>query len=500
MMRSRRDGQRLHDQPGQILVLFVVSLVAMLAMLGLLLDGGQALSLRRQLQNASDAAALAAANVIVQSGSTAGCSASAGPPPGAARASIVTAVQNAVHWSLPNLPDASITVTCPAGWKNSAVQVDLGSRSPGYFGGIVGVHGFQVATTSQAVNGRLAGTKFSVVELDPSDTSWPNGFRGCPSVQFAGSNTVIFDGSIQVNSRCSASDGGALAAAGNAATVQVNNGGTINLVGGYSPGALTITPTPLTGQASVKDPLRNLTPIPWSSWPNSLVRAASQTTLSGGSTVLQPGIYQGGITMKNSAIAYLRPGIYVMRDTANGDGGFQIGAQNKVYALPTTASVTSTTDATWSTDCTSANCGVLIFNTGMTSNGMSGPMKDNLTVGAGATVKLRPYVSTADGTGTNDPSYDNLLIWQDKVTEPGPNYAQPPISLSGGGQISLSGTVYAPSAIVKMAGNSGGAGGSNVELTLQFISWDLQFNGNIGFHFYYQSDEFAQLTDYGLVK
>ena len=51
-----------------------------------------------------------------------------------------------------------------------------------------------------------------------------------------------------------------------------------------------------------------------------------------------------------------------------------------------------------------------------------------------------------------------------------------------------------------MAGNSGGAGGSNVELTLQFISWDLQFNGNIGFHFYYQSDEFAQLTDYGLVK
>ena len=30
--------------------------------------------------------------------------------------------------------------------------------------------------------------------------------------------------------------------------------------------------------------------------------------------------------------------------------------------------------------------------------------------------------------------------------------------------------------------------------------WDLQFNGNIGFHFYYQSYLFAKPTDYGLNK
>lgn len=199
---------RRNRQSGQILVLFVVTLVAMIGMLGLLVDGGHALALRRQLQDAGDAGALGAANAIAQSGSSTGCSATAGPPPGDARASIVQAAQNAVHASLPSLANANILVSCPDGWSNYAVQVDLVSRSPGYFGGVFGMSGFQVQTTTQAVNGRITGTKFSVVELDPSNTSWPNGFRGCPSVLFSGSNTVIFDGSIQVDSACSAANGG----------------------------------------------------------------------------------------------------------------------------------------------------------------------------------------------------------------------------------------------------------------------------------------------------
>jgi hypothetical protein len=143
---------------------------------------------------------------------------------------------------------------------------------------------------------------------------------------------------------------------------------------------------------------------------------------------------------------------------------------------------------------------VLIFTTGQTSSAMSGPMKDNISVGAGATMKLRPYLHTADGTNTNDQRYDNLLFWQDKNPLPTSSYAQPPISMSGGGQINLTGTLYAPSASVQMGGNSGGAGGSSVDVTLQFISWDLSFNGNIGFHFFYQSNAFTRPIDYGLIK
>lgn len=496
--RSRRT-----TEPGQILVLFVVSLVGIFAMLGLLMDGGQALALRRQLQNAGDTAALTAANALVQSGAGAGCSATAGPPPGAPRAAIVTAAQAAVRTNLPGIPNTDIEVTCPSGWDNFAVQVIVNGRSPGYFGGILGIHGFGVASTSQALNGKPpGGIKHSVVELDPSNPTWPTGYRGCPSVQFSGSNTVIFDGSVQVNSACNSASGGALGTNGNSAVVQVNNGASINLVGAYNPGALTISPTPKTGQAAVKDPLAWLPPVPWSTWPTSgptsLLRSSSLLTLSGGVTFLKPGIYVGGITMKNSAIAYMQPGIYVMRDAANGDGGFQVGSQNKVYSIPLT--ILPTTDLTWATDCTTTNCGVLIYNTGMTSSAMSGSMKDNIAIGAGATVKLRPYRSTIDGTGTNDSSYDNLLIWQDGSPVPTSSHAQPPISLSGGGQINLSGTLYAPSAAVQMSGNSGGAGGSSVDVTLQFISWDLSFSGNIGFHFFYQSDAFTRPQDYGLIK
>jgi hypothetical protein len=105
-----------------------------------------------------------------------------------------------------------------------------------------------------------------------------------------------------------------------------------------------------------------------------------------------------------------------------------------------------------------------------------------------------------DRTGTNDQRYDNLLFWQDKTPVPTSSSAQPPISLSGGGQIALTGTLYAPSAVVSMGGNSGGAGGSTVDVTLQFISWDLSFNGNIGFHFFYQSNAFTRPIDYGLIK
>jgi hypothetical protein len=73
------------------------------------------------------------------------------------------------------------------------------------------------------------------------------------------------------------------------------------------------------------------------------------------------------------------------------------------------------------------------------------------------------------------------------------------VSLNGGGNVDIRGTVYAPSAKVEMGGNSGGSGGT-VNLTLQFISWDIEFRGNSNFTFYFSDDEFARPLDYGLVE
>src|SRR5256885_11624313 len=119
------------------------------------------------------------------------------------------------------------------------------------------------------------------------------------------------------DSTCIAGTGGALASNGSSATVTMASGKTINMVGGYSLGPLTITPAPSTGATYVADPLITIDPL---STAGMTVRSASKLTLNNTTQVLQPGIYTGGIQLKNSAIALLRPGIYVFDG-----GGVDIG-------------------------------------------------------------------------------------------------------------------------------------------------------------------------------
>lgn len=472
----RREG-------GQILVLFTLALVAMIAMLGLLFDGGGALALRRQMQNAGDAAALAAVNTM-QTLTPRTCSTIAGPPPGAPQDAIVTAARAEVRRTMPWLTDAQITVSCPPGWSNFAVGVDLGASSQTTFARVVGFGGIGVGTTSQAVNGAITSAIYSIIVLDPSNPTWPNGRRGCPSTLISGGPSITIEGSMAVDSACPAASGGALGTNGNAATLTAVGNAKIRVVGDFVPGPLTILPNVLTHQPYVRDPLDKLPAIPAS----LTTRSANKLVLSGSSTVLSPGVYVGGIQMKNSAKAFLRPGIYVMKG-----GGFDMGAQNAVYSVA--AGVSSTSDATWGTDCPQASCGVLIYNTsGSGSNAMG-----QFTVGAGATLRLRPYRPTADTGGTNVLEYENLLLWQDANPVPTSSYAQPVVQLNGGGTVDVSGGVYAPSALVQMGGGSGGTGGAT-DLTVQFIAWDLALSGNSSFVFRYRESEFPKPLDYGLVK
>jgi Flp pilus assembly protein TadG len=59
------DTHRTSRERGQILVLFALSLVAIIGMVGLVLDSGGAFAQRRSQQNAADVAALAAANDLI---------------------------------------------------------------------------------------------------------------------------------------------------------------------------------------------------------------------------------------------------------------------------------------------------------------------------------------------------------------------------------------------------------------------------------------------------
>ena len=487
-MNSRRqDSSTRERQAGQILPLFVLSLLVILSIGALVLDGASMLVTRRHLQNSGDAAALAGANILQKTGSGSVCSTVSSSPPGAPRSDITAAVTASLASNWPSFPSGNVTVTCPNGWDNQAVQVDLHVASGNFLGKAIGYSAPDVATTSVAVNGQIAGSNYSVVLLDPQNPSppWPSGRHGCPAMLISGGPTISFDGSVMIDSACTAGNGGALASNGSSATVTMASGKTINMVGGYSLGPLTITPAPTTGGTAIPDPLITLDPI---STTGMTTRSASKLVLNNTTQVLQPGIYTGGIQLKNSSIALLRPGIYVIDG-----GGVDIGAQASFCSISTTS--TATTCASFTTDCPDTTCGVLILNKG-TTNG-SGAM-DQITVGAGSTLKLRSYDERAVTGG--DFQYRNMLLWQDSTPAASSSYAQPIVALNGGGTVDISGTVYAPQAGVTMGGGSGGSGGSTTNATLQFICWDFTISGNATFHFYYSDAEFARPKDYGLVR
>ena len=472
MLHARRS-----DEPrGQVLVIVAVAFTAMLALLAVLFDGANGMVVRREMQDAGDAASLAGANVI-HVGTPRGCSATAGGPP---RAAVATAVRTSLANNLGWFDANSASITCPAGYENQAVAVELDTVAPRFFGGIIGGE-IQVATRSAAVNRLKTVSRYSVVQLDPGNQSWPNGRRGCPSVLLAGGPTVTLQATMQINSNCTAVNGGALGTNGNGGSLTMANGAPIRLVGGYSPGAMTISPAPVTGVEPVGDPLQDLPPVEVTN-----VRSSTRLILSNEMRILEPGIYRGGIELRNSSILLLRPGIYVIEG-----GGMAVGAQAQVLAI--SSSATTSSPSTWSTDCPANACGVMIYNKGGAT--AMGP----IAVAAGSTVKLRAYDPDALAGG-GVPDFENILLWQDAYPLPTATYAQPPVQLNGGGNVDIRGTVYAPSAKVEMGGNSGGSGGDTVNLTLQFISWDLEFRGNSAFTFFFSDDEFARPLDYGLVE
>jgi hypothetical protein len=472
---------------GQILPLFALSMVVILAVGALLLDGASMLVTRRHLQNAGDAGALAGANTMQADGTIRVCSATAGPPPGTPRADIVTAVQNSVLANYPNFPTGNISVTCPTGWDNSAVQVDVNLAAGTFLSRAIGYSAPNVQTSSTAVNGAIAGSLYNVVLLDNSNASWPNGRRGCPSFLISGGPTIQFDGSVMIDSACSAANGGALAANGSSASLTMAGGRTINMVGGYNLGPLTMTPTPVTGATAVADPLADIEPFTTSGLSS---QSGSRLVLNNQTQTLWPGIYTGGIQLRNSSIAILRPGIYVMDG-----GGLDIGAQAAFCSVSTAAAATATNCSGFATgDCPDTTCGVLIYNKGTASGATA---MGQITVGAGATLKLRAYDDRAMSNAHFE--WRNMLFWQASTPAASSTYAQPILQLSGGGTVDISGTVYAAQAKVLMGGGSGGSGGST-SLTLQFIAWDLEMSGNSTFRFFYNNTDFARPKDYGLVK
>ena len=135
MMASLRPARR-RDERGQVMVIFALALVAIVAMTGLVLDGGDTYVRRRDQQNVADQAAMAAGYAYGQTFTTSG----------AAAAAWTTASANGYT----NLVDGvSITVNLDAAGSNARhITVSLTKPHRNYFSGIVGMSSWNVTTTA----------------------------------------------------------------------------------------------------------------------------------------------------------------------------------------------------------------------------------------------------------------------------------------------------------------------------------------------------------------
>jgi Flp pilus assembly protein TadG len=135
---SRR-GKPVTADRGQILVIFALGLVAIIAMVGLVLDGGSAFAQRRAEQNAADLAALAGANTYLLTGDQTTSTA-------AARANAAT---NGYEHGV-----SGTTVDVVYDFTNGAgVRVNITAPHRNNFASVVGMPTWDVSTTAKAVTG-----------------------------------------------------------------------------------------------------------------------------------------------------------------------------------------------------------------------------------------------------------------------------------------------------------------------------------------------------------
>ena len=134
MGRHRRKAES-----GQVIVIFALSIVVVLAMTGLALDAGSTFTQRRQQQNAADMAALAAANHYLINNDE------------AAAIALAAAVATDNGYT-DGVAGATVAVSLDTS-SGVEVTVDVGGQHQNSFLGIVGIPTWGISTSAQAQAG-----------------------------------------------------------------------------------------------------------------------------------------------------------------------------------------------------------------------------------------------------------------------------------------------------------------------------------------------------------
>ncbi|HTW88927.1 MAG TPA: pilus assembly protein TadG-related protein [Candidatus Binataceae bacterium] len=310
---------------GQILVLASISLIALVGMVGLAIDGGYLLTVRRHMQTTADAAAVAAANVMQGSGSY------------QQAATDVTAINGFTNGQ----NGVTVTVSSPpltgayAALQNY-VQVNVAQAVPTYFLRVIGFT--TVAVGARAVAGTINGPA-CIYALDPS-----------------ASRAIALNGNFTVTSAC-----GVLADSDSSSAMTANGNGVVTtsslgVVGNYlANGNVSFTPTPLIHIAPSPDPLAALQAPSVASCTQAATNKSGSYSVSGNNPIVTvpPGVYPSGISVggNNSTVTFSAGtygnGIAVIGN--NGSVTFNPGQYQSGGGSGSAITITGNAEATFTT-------------------------------------------------------------------------------------------------------------------------------------------------------
>lgn len=151
------------SQRGQVIVLFALALVALVAMVGLVIDGGGTYAQRRAMQSAADLAALAGADALIN---------------GADTTQAATDVATANGYTTGS--DTTVTVTTDT--SAGTVKVDINAPHRNSFAAVVGMSTWPVTVTATAVGGVPTGVTGAAPIIFSNDVFDP--LTGLPYAPF----------------------------------------------------------------------------------------------------------------------------------------------------------------------------------------------------------------------------------------------------------------------------------------------------------------------------
>jgi hypothetical protein len=495
---------------GQILPLFAGALFVLLLVAALVFDVGQVLFQRRAQQDAADAAALAGARWMVDGATNCKASPSTANCSKAVSAARAIAEQHGFDLAKVRVNVPPVAPSSFAGARGH-IMVTIDDTHDSWFAGLLGMFNMDVSALAVAANTDGYSFPYSLLALAPD-------CDGGSASSIGGNGTVTVGGAMQVNATGCSSGSFTVNGGGAGTSLELRANGCYltdeDPFIGYKPnGGVAVdcgsSTLPTEGVAAVPDPLSELDinlstlataapplvydgttpadPKDVKTWkcpgsPNEGTAASPATCTiqevkdaAVTNVVLSPGIYWGGISVGSASATlnvYMRPGVY-----AFAGGGFAPGATGGgTYNLRTIDNPASGALPPYA-----LGGGVLMYNTdhprcAVDGTGCMGAIK--VTGGIG-TLELLPYQHAP---------YENLLIYQDRSASD-----QKDIQLTGTGAMVASGTIYAPGAEVRIAGQGAG-------ISAQVIAYNFTIEGNGTLNVTYQADGVYKLTGVGLVQ